>query len=135
MSKRIDVVRLEKSDQGALGVLLIDGVMQCWTLQPDPTDQHFYIPPGSYVYRRFHGQLHRDTFEVVVAGHTALLFHAGNTEEHTEGCILLGASLGYIESRRAVFQSKFAFNSFMTLMANEDTGTVFFWDLFPLEEG
>ena len=53
------------------------------------------IPAGSYVTRRVTSPKFGETFEVTgVPGRANILFHHGNTEEDTEGCILLGSSFG-----------------------------------------
>lgn len=80
------------------------------------------IPPGSYACRR---GIHRlknaggvfETFEVEdVPGHSNILFHPGNTETDSEGCILLGGSR--IEG--SILYSRAAFRAFMTFVAGED---------------
>ena len=56
------------------------------------------IPPGAYVCRRsrYHAGGY-DTYEVTdVPGRSRILFHIGNTEEDTAGCILLGERLGVL---------------------------------------
>jgi hypothetical protein len=117
--KKLTLIRVEKSEQGLIGVLLVDGVVECFTLQPDPDDKHFSIPVGNYLCKRFHGKKWQDTFEIVVKGHTALLFHSGNVEENTEGCVLLGESVGYLGGKRAVLVSGKAFFDFMARMNND----------------
>jgi len=117
--KHVRIVRIEKSEDGIIGVLSIDGKVDCFTMQPDETDKHFSIPVGNYLCRRFHGRKWQDTFEVVVPGHTALLFHSGNFEEDTEGCILLGEEVGELNGRRAVLVSGKAFVEFMKKMGND----------------
>ena len=119
------IVRLENTEQGVLGSLVIDGSIFCFTLQPDPTDTHFSIPVGNYLCRRFHGTKWTNTFEIIVPGHTALLFHAGNVEDNSEGCILLGATVGKLKGNRAVLNSGDTFKSFIERTAGVDT--------FPLE--
>jgi hypothetical protein len=117
--KHLRIVRVERSEQGIIGVLTIDGKAECYTIQPDEKDKHFSIPVGNYLCRRFHGTRYKDTFEIVVKGHSALLFHAGNTEEHSEGCILLGEEVGELDGRRAVLASGKAFAEFMKKMGND----------------
>jgi hypothetical protein len=112
------VIRLENTQDGSIGVLLIENLVHCWTLQPDPTDSHFHIPPGAYRYRRFRSKKHPNTFEIIVPGHTALLFHPGNSEEDTEGCILLGHRIDIYQGRRVIRggTSRMAFEEFMRKM-------------------
>ncbi len=116
MMKRVRIVRVEKSEDGIIGVLTIDGKADCFTMQPDERDVHFSIPVGNYACRRFSGRKWQDTFEIIVPKHSALLFHSGNTEENTEGCILLGEEVGELIGKRAVLASGKAFKEFMKKM-------------------
>ena len=112
------LVRLEKSTQGMLGVLLFDGVIFCFTLEKDDT----FIKVGSYHCQPFHGTKWPNTYEILVKGHTAVLFHAGNIEADTQGCILLGATTGKLKGDRAVLNSGDTFKKFMETL----NGTAFF---------
>ena len=38
--KKLKLIRLEHSSQGAVGVLLIDGEIHSFTLEPDAADQY-----------------------------------------------------------------------------------------------
>ena len=112
------IVRLESALDGALGVLLLDSKIFCFTLQPDKDDSKYHIPAGEYLCKRFHGVKWTDTFEIVVPGHTAVLFHAGNTEVDTMGCVLLGSSVGKLKGQRAVQNSGKTFEEFMNRCFN-----------------
>lgn len=59
-----------------------------------------------------------ETFEVTgVEGHSGLLFHVGNYNEDSTGCILLGQN----SYERSVVYSRTAFNDFMNLQKGVDT--------------
>jgi Family of unknown function (DUF5675) len=59
-----------------------------------------------------------ETFEVMnVPGHTGILFHTGNTDEDSEGCILLGDKVQNFE----LLDSRNTFQEFMKLMEGKDT--------------
>lgn len=110
-----NIIRVEMSTQGALGVLVIDGEAFCCTLQPDFNDpEWFCIPDGDYLCKRFHGTKWKGTFEIIVQGYKYLLFHAGNVEADTEGCILLGSSFGKLKGQRAVLNSGVTFTEFLS---------------------
>lgn len=124
--RELKIVRLEETDQGAIGVLLIDGLVHCFTLEPDSGDKKkSQIPLGSFHVRRFHGAKWKDTFEIVVPGHTAVLFHSGNTEEHTQMCVLLGEKEGWLKGDRAVLESGKAFEAFMKIMGGDQEAKLF----------
>lgn len=119
---KMKIIRDKMDEQGAFGKLYIEGVYLCETLEPDITDKvGFYIPAGVYPCKRFHGNKWKNTFEILVEGHTALLFHVGNTEKDTKGCVLLGLSRGRIGEKEAVFSSKLAFSEFMDATNGVDT--------------
>lgn len=121
---KASIVRLEQSEQGALGALLFDGVIFCFTLQPDVLDkERFHIPEGNYTCKRFHGTKYPNTFEVVgegTKGHSALLFHAGNVETDSLGCTLLGSSVMKLKGFRAVSNSGLTFKLFLDYTKNVD---------------
>lgn len=56
-----------------------------------------------------------ETFEIEVTGHSLILFHKGNTEEDSIGCICLAESFGSINNATAVIDSKHGFEEFMQL--------------------
>ena len=121
------MVRVSVQPEGAFGVLLRDGIpfgpVSCERTYPlaDSTPrgpQFVKIPPGRYrcVKTRYHKGKY-DTFEVTgVTGHSRLLFHLGNSELDSEGCILLGQRFGMDRGTPKVLQSGLAFGEFMSSM-------------------
>ena len=62
-----------------------------------------------------------DTFQVYgVDGRKNILFHKGNIEEDTHGCIIVGESFGYLGGNQAVLSSGTAFEEFMEILEDED---------------
>ena len=116
MNTRLKTIRLEQSEDGALGVLLFDERMFCITLEPDDGDpDRFQIPPGQYPLKYFYGTSEtkwHNTLEIIVPGHTFLLFHAGNVESHTNGCTILGSEPWKLYGNRAVKNSGVTFQRF-----------------------
>lgn len=125
------IVRLENSDQGALGILLLDSAIFCFTLEPDKDEKaKLYIPQGIYQCKRFHGTKWPNTFEIIVSGHSAVLFHAGNTEADTLGCVLLGATVGKLKGNRAVLNSGNTFKEFLSRTESINNFTLFLEDRY-----
>ena len=125
------LIRVEESSQGALGVLVLDREVFCCTLEPDRNDKgKLYIAPGAYDCFRFHGTKWPDTFEIKVIGHTAVLFHSGNTEADTLGCVLLGSSFGKLKGQRAVLNSGATFKEFLERTKALDHFTLFVQDCY-----
>ena len=121
------LIRHEETEQGAISVLKVDGAVHSWALEPDsadPTKGH--IPGGTpdnpkvYKVKRFHGYKWKDTFEIIVPGHTAVLIHPGNTEKDTLLCVILGATIGKLKGERAVLNSGQSFRLFMEKMKDRD---------------
>ncbi len=121
MIKIVELVRLEKSTQGFIGILRFDGVVFCLTLESDTT----FIKQGCFHCQRFHGVKWTNTFEIEVPGHTAVLFHAGNVEADTKGCVLLGSSVGKLKGNRAVLNSGETFMRFLEALKDQDFFTLF----------
>ena len=111
------ITRKKKGADGMFSTMTsVDGSFSCVTLE------HAYedgkggfepkIPPGTYQCQRgMHQLLHMDepieTFELFgVEGHDRLLFHVGNYDHDSHGCILLGRAIvnDMITDSRATFQ-------------------------------
>ena len=120
------LIRIEKTQDGILGTLVIDDRFQCLTMERDDT----FLKQGQYHCQRFHGAKYADTFEICVPGHTAVLFHPGNTEDDSQGCVLTGQKVGYVSGKRAVLESKVAFEQFMARMGDDQCFKLFIEDRF-----
>ena len=121
-----ELIRLEEDDTfGTLGVLKIQKQIFCATLEPpDRLNERSRssIPAQQYVCRRYSSAKYPDTFQITnVPGRDNVLFHAGNSVDDTEGCVLLGQYHGKLAShQRAVLNSGQTFKSFMRMLAGED---------------
>ena len=93
---KLTVVRTQLGKDATNGILLIDGVFECYTLEDQyqavKVMHETCIPEGTYniKFRNtggfHHGMLHLQN----VPGFTYILIHAGNTDEHTSGCLIVG---------------------------------------------
>ena len=115
--------RLAFRPDGIFSVLSLDGAPRFFTLE------HAFasggqgaclpiIPPGTYQCvlgaHKLAAGIPFQTYEVVgVAGHSGLLFHAGNVNADSEGCILLGGQTGFLGDSLEVLNSRLAFSQFM----------------------
>ena len=102
----------------------------------DRTLEHSYdnepkIPPGTYTCVRGPHRLHGmtedfSTFEVTgVEGHEGILFHWGNFNRDSEGCILVGQSkTTQSDNSEMITGSRLAFASLMALQAGVDEFTL-----------
>lgn len=131
----LELVRVSVAPEGAFGVLLRGGVpfgpvsveRSYPVAESAPNGpQLVKIPPGSYRCRktRYHKGGY-DTFEVLdVQGHSRLLFHLGNLEDDSEGCVLLGQRFGMLRGRPGVLQSGLAFAEFYNAFGFRETFTL-----------
>lgn len=113
-----ELIRLETSvKEGTFGVLRLNKKIFCYTLEPPDRENKSRvssIPTGQYTCLPTYSPKFGDTFEVVdVTDRTHILFHAGNYEEHTEGCILLGSTITKLKKHRGIVNSGHTHNSFM----------------------
>lgn len=124
METAVEILRLEQTHQGTIGVLLFLGELFCNTLEPNPGNIHrFLIPEGVYyTERRIKPEAKfPDTFELYVPGHTSVLYHWGNVLQDTKGCIILGYNAPWqreYRGTRAIFSSKKTFDIFMEKLSN-----------------
>ena len=118
----LELIRLEKSQtSGVFGVLKIFGECFCTTLEPPDLDNMqgvSCIPAGQYMCEFRVSPRFGETFEIMsVPDRTNVLFHAGNTIEHTHGCVLLGQSFGKLRYERAILNSGQTFRNFKDRLA------------------
>ena len=106
---KLDVVRVQFGEDATNGLLFIDGVFECYTLEDEVRDVKVYsetaIPEGTYnikfrkeggfhtKYKARYGNTHYGMLELQdVPNFKYILIHSGNTDEHTAGCILTGST-------------------------------------------
>lgn len=111
---------------GAFGVLSLEtkeGLMPfCVTLEhtyPE-TGEKPKIPAGKYTCvktRYIKGGY--DTFEIMVPGHSRILFHKGNTEADSDGCVLLGELYTLFNKTPGIGSSGEGFKDFNSITSSE----------------
>lgn len=121
----LEIVRLEENEQyGTFGVLKIDKVIFCVTLEPPDFENQIKIssiPAQQYFVKRYNSPRFGSTWQIQnVPGRTYVLFHAGNRVSNTEGCILLAETFGKLYGDRAVLNSGETFKRFMQETYKED---------------
>ena len=83
------------------------------------------IPSGDYLCKRVDSPKYGDTFEITgVPGRTHVLFHWGNLEKNTKGCVLVAEKFGILGSDTAILQSRNSsgggFNEFLDIVKDRD---------------
>jgi hypothetical protein len=113
----VTLKRIAYLEGETLGVLLVNGVPFCVTLEDPWRDNEknvSCIPTGKYTCSKYISGKFGETYIVDnVAGRSGILFHSGNTNRDTQGCILLGRQYGRIDHQPAILASHLGFNDFL----------------------
>lgn len=121
--KQFFLKRLSNTDDGVFGVLMEGAIPFAVTLEPPWRDNKVNescIPPDKYRCERVLSPRFGNTFEVVgVKGRTDILFHKGNIEENTLGCILIGEQFEALNGKPAILKSGKGYNEFMQRLQGE----------------
>ena len=117
MTPILELIRLEETDAGTFGVLKVNKQVFCGTLEPgdlENAENRSSIPAQQYSCRRVNSPRFGKTFQVLgVPGRSDILFHAGNTANDTNGCIILAEHFGKLAGNRAVLNSGNTFRQFV----------------------
>jgi len=105
---KLDVIRTQFGKDATNGLLFIDNVFECYTLEDEVRDIKVHsetaIPLGTYNIKfrniggfdtkytaRYGSTFHKGMLELQdVPNFKYILIHTGNTDSHTAGCLLLG---------------------------------------------
>jgi hypothetical protein len=121
----LTLLRVGSSDHGTFGVLREGAIPFAVTMEPPWTNNEqrmSCIPPGRYVCRRVQSQKFGETFEVTdVPGRSHILFHAGNTLDDTEGCIMVAEEFGGTDRLPIIASSKRGYGEFMAKQVGKET--------------
>ena len=118
----LKLVRKDCQSDGIFGELLNEAGEKLFVTLEHSFECKPKIPDGLYTCRlgkhRLHGMTEDfETFEIVrVPGHTGLLFHWGNFNHDSDGCVLIGADrIGDMITR-----SRESFSEFMQMLSGVD---------------
>lgn len=124
--RQIELIRHEEWESGTIGLLKIDKVVFCFTLEPNDwlnRVNESSIPAQQYVCIPWLSPSFGQTFLVSnVPNRDKILFHAGNTKLDTAGCIILGSEVGKLKGDRAVLNSGNTFRAFLREMGDQPFG-------------
>jgi hypothetical protein len=91
---KLCVTRLWFTDKSTIGKLYLDGVYECFTLEPgDPKE---LIPCGIFILRLLPSEKFKRymPFIIGVPDHTAEEIHIGDDPQDTKGCTVVGQTRG-----------------------------------------
>ena len=124
--------RFEKSNQGTVGIWACPELgFSCFCLElpwRENKKSISSISKGEYTVLIRWSRKYRWHYHVTdVKGRSWILIHTGNFagdvkkgyKTHSQGCLLLGKSLGYLKGQRAVLNSRITVRKFFNLMRNE----------------
>jgi len=113
------LIRISESIEGTFGVLKLNEIPFCVTLEPPDRQNErsiSQIPPSQYYVERHNSPKYGKTWRIVeIHRRSGVLFHAGNVVDHTRGCILTAQYFGKLHGDRAVLNSGNTFREFMRL--------------------
>lgn len=108
---QLELVIVKTRDAGRFGVLVEDDDFpRLVTLERTFENNRVVIPEGVWpCTRTIYYKRGYPTFEIHVPGHDRVLFHRGNTEDDSRGCILVGRRFG----GGGILESALGFAEFM----------------------
>ena len=116
--------RIETGNHGSFGVMIMDSIPYALTLEREWLNNErsiSCIPAGHYMCNRIDSPKFSNTFEVTdVPGRSHILFHKGNLDDDSHGCILVGENFGNVKGSPAIQASKKGYNEFMRILAGDD---------------
>lgn len=122
--KELKLVRVAYIPDGTFGVLFDEETPFCLTLEREWKANRrnvSCIPTGKYLCKAVDSPKFGETFEITeVRGRSHILFHRGNIEDDSHGCIILGEEYGELDFKMAVLSSGRAFKEFRGRTYNLD---------------
>lgn len=120
---KIEVKRFDSGFHDTLGEFFINGKFYAFTLEDEKRDVKVKgetcIPVGTYKVVFYNSPSHGPKSLMIdnVPGFKYILIHPGNTEDDTDGCLLVGTMIGKLNGKRAVLNSKKAFDKIYPVIA------------------
>jgi hypothetical protein len=133
---KLRLVRQDFQHDGIFGTLYDDSAgAVCVTLEhayPSERGDGSYLPKlQNGVYKcvrgthRLHDLVPFETFEIEgVPGHDNILFHAGNLNDDSDGCVLVGEKIEQFPKAWGITASRITFKKFMELLTNVNSFTL-----------
>ena len=125
----ITIKRIATGDDGTFGVLLHERIPFALTVERQWLDNMpgvSCIPEGEYNVKRClaspeygfkHSPKFGNTFNVLsVPNRSKILFHKGNIDQDSHGCIIVGEQFGTLSDQPAVLASRQGFSEFLSLL-------------------
>lgn len=128
------LIRVAQSDVATYGVLVQGRTPFALTLERPWRENRrgeSCIPAGVYECRRVQSPTFGNTFEVInVPARSEILFHKGNIDDDTHGCILVGERFDPVLGKPGITASKEGFEEFLKLTRLTDRFPISVIDAF-----
>jgi len=119
--------RIANTEHGTFGILLSGGIPFAVTLENpwiNNKENESCIPIGQYICKKYRSFKHGKTYEIIDVpnrGHgEPIIFHKGNTDSNTRGCILVGEEFGILDDEPAILRSGNGFKEFLNKIGNKN---------------
>lgn len=121
---KITIKRIENGFDCIRGVLLIDDVIECCTLELPYLDNKTNIssiPTGVYTAKKHNSPNFNKCIKVFdVPNRTDILIHIGNIADDSKGCIIVGSTFGKLNGHKAVLSSKIALDKLLDKIQDDE---------------
>lgn len=122
--KSLIIRRVTTGIKGTKGVIVFENDPFALSLEREWLDNApsiSCIPSGEYTCKRVDSPKFGNTFEVTnVPFRTHILFHKGNVDSDSQGCILVGEEFGDLGNDTGVLNSKHGYDELMAIMSDDD---------------
>lgn len=123
------LIRLTKdADTPTYGVLLNEGIPFALTLERpwlENMPKVSCILPGTYKAVRHLSPKFGETFWLQdVPGRSEILFHKGNRDDDSRGCILIGESFNHVMGEAGITRSEEGFREFLNILEGRNEFTI-----------
>ncbi len=119
--KTLILKRIAYIEDGTFGVLFDEDIPFCLTLEKEWKDNKkdiSCIPAGDYICIRVQSPKFGNTFEIVnVPDRTNILFHKGNIEDDSEGCVIVGEQYHRYRRKVSIKASREGFKEFLSRLS------------------
>ena len=121
--KSLIIRRAVTGAQGTFGMIVYNDLPFALTLEREWLGNATgisCIPHGTYKCKRIDSPKFGNTFEITnVPGRTHILFHKGNLDDDSHGCILIGEQFGDVKGSQGILSSRAGYNEMMGIMKDE----------------
>ena len=121
----LELKTIASLSDGCFSVLLWKDTPFAVSVERTFEDGQPIIKAGTYqCLRSYYYKGNYSTFEIQVPGHSRILFHKGNTEEDSRGCVCVAEKFSTLMGKVAVGESAEGFREFMEKVSEHDRFTL-----------